>query len=105
MRRIISAAMLAAFAVPLHAADDAAVLDLAKKSGCFACHAVDKKMVGPAWQDVGKKYAGVAGAEAQLVVAVKKGGKANWGAIPMPPNATIKDADVQALVKYILALK
>ena len=105
MKVIIGAAMLAAFTLPLHAADDAAVMDLAKKSGCLACHSIDKKLVGPAWQDVGKKYAGATGAEAQLVATVKKGGKGVWGPIPMPPNATIKDADVQTLVKHILSLR
>jgi len=104
MKLITGAALLAAVSLPLHA-DDAKVMDLAKKSGCLACHAIDKKMVGPAWQDIGKKYAGVAGAEEQLAVTVKKGGKGNWGAIPMPPNATIKDADVRTIVQYILTLR
>jgi len=86
-------------------ADDDAMMALAKKSNCMACHSVDKKLVGPAYKDVAKKYDGNAGAEANLVEKVKKGGKGVWGAIPMPPNATVKDADVQALVQWILSLK
>lgn len=104
MKLVTTAALLAAASLPLHAAD-AAVMDLAKKSNCLACHSMDKKLVGPSWQDIGKKYAGVAGAEEQLVTAVKKGGKGNWGAMPMPPNATIKDEDARTLVKYILTLR
>ena len=78
---------------------------LAQKSGCLACHALDKKMVGPAWNDVGKKYADDATAAAQLVVKVKKGTKGIWGPIPMPPNVTIKDADIKTMVEFVLTLK
>lgn len=74
--------------------------DLATKSGCMACHAVDKKLVGPAYQDVAKKYK--AADEATLVAKVKAGGKGVWGQIPMPPNAAVKDEDVKTLVKWIL---
>ena len=75
--------------------------DLATKSGCMACHAVDKKLVGPAYQEVAKKYK--ASDEAMLVAKVKAGGKGVWGQIPMPPNAAVKDEDVKILVKWILA--
>jgi cytochrome c len=74
--------------------------DLATKSGCMACHAVDKKLVGPAYQEVAKKYK--AADEAMLIDKVKKGGKGNWGQIPMPPNDKLKDEDLKALVKWIL---
>lgn len=74
--------------------------DLATKSGCLACHAVDKKMVGPAYQDVAKKYK--AGDEAKLFEKVRKGGKGVWGPIPMPPNTAVKDADLHTLIKWIL---
>lgn len=80
-----------------------ASLDLAKKSNCMSCHQVDKKMVGPSYQDVAKKYAGNAGAAKMLAEKVKKGGKGTWGEIPMPPNAAVKDADIDTLVKWILA--
>lgn len=77
--------------------------DLATKSGCLACHAVDKKLVGPAYQDVAKKYAGDKTAEAKLADKVKKGGSGVWGAIPMPPNVAVSDKDAKTLVKWILA--
>jgi len=79
--------------------------DLLKKSGCTACHAVDKKVIGPAYQDVAAKYKGDAGAAAKLEDKVKKGGSGVWGAIPMPPNTQVSDADIKTLVTYILALK
>jgi cytochrome c len=84
-------------------------LDLAKKSGCLACHAVEKKVVGPAWGDVAAKYKGDAGAKAALVDKVKKGGKGNWtevtGGVPMPPySPRVADADIEALVDFILGL-
>ena len=75
--------------------------DLATKSGCMACHAADKKLVGPAYQEVAKKYK--AADEAKLVAKVKAGGKGVWGEIPMPPNAAVKDEDLKTLVKWILA--
>lgn len=74
--------------------------DLATKSGCMACHAVDKKMVGPAYQEVAKKYK--AADEAMLIDKVKKGGKGVWGQIPMPPNPKVSDADLKTLVTWIL---
>ncbi len=78
---------------------------LAKKYNCLACHSVDKKIVGPAYKDVAAKYKGDAGAEARLVAKVKNGGSGVWGPIPMPPNSSVPDADVKALVKWVLSLK
>ena len=66
---------------------------------------MDKKLVGPAYKDVAAKYRGDAGAEAKLVAKVKNGGSGVWGPIPMPPNSTVPDADVKALVKWVLSLK
>ncbi|MBK9022189.1 MAG: c-type cytochrome [Sulfuritalea sp.] len=74
--------------------------ELATKSGCMACHATDKKVVGPAYQEVAKKYK--AGDEAMLMDKVRKGGKGVWGQIPMPPNAAVKDEDLKTLIKWIL---
>ncbi len=79
--------------------------DLAKKSACMACHKIEGKLVGPGYKDVAKKYAGDAGAEAKLIAKVKAGGSGVWGAIPMPPNAAISDADVKKLVKWVLSMK
>ncbi|MBE0623531.1 MAG: c-type cytochrome [Burkholderiales bacterium] len=78
---------------------------LAKKYNCLACHTVDKKIIGPAYKDVAAKYKGDAGAEAKLIGKVKKGGAGVWGQIPMPPNATVPDADVKTLVKWVLSFK
>ncbi|MDD5296098.1 MAG: c-type cytochrome [Rhodocyclaceae bacterium] len=75
--------------------------DLAKASGCLACHAVDKKIVGPAYQDVAKKY--TKADAAKLVAKVKAGGTGVWGQIPMPPNANVSEANVKKLVDWILA--
>ena len=99
--KLIAAALISAAA--LVSAPAMANLDLAKKSNCMSCHAVDKKMVGPSYQDVAKKYAGNADAVKTLSAKVKAGGKGNWGQIPMPPNANVKDADIETLVKWILA--
>ena len=78
---------------------------LAKKYNCLACHAVDKKLIGPSYKDVAAKYKGNAGAEAKLIGKVKSGGSGAWGQIPMPPNASVPDADVKVLVKWILSTK
>jgi cytochrome c len=81
--------------------------DLAKKSNCFACHTTDKKLVGPAYRDVARRYAGDKTAEARLIEKVKKGGSGAWKdqgiVVPMPPNSTVKDEDIKALVRWILA--
>jgi cytochrome c len=84
-------------------------LDLAKKSGCLACHSVEKKIVGPAWKDVAARYKGKAGAKADLVGKVKKGGKGNWkkvtGGAPMPPySPRVSDANIEKLVDFVLGL-
>ena len=79
--------------------------ELAKKNACTACHAVDKKLVGPSYKDVAAKYRADKGAEAKLIEKVKKGGTGVWGQVPMPPNAAVKDEDVKTLVKWILGLK
>ena len=76
---------------------------LAQKNACMACHAVDKKLVGPAYQDVAKKYAGQADAQAQLAKSIKAGGSGKWGAVPMPPQAALSDADANTLAAWILA--
>lgn len=75
--------------------------DLAAKSACLACHAVDKKLIGPAFRDIAQRYK--AADEGMLVAKVKAGGKGVWGPIPMPPNAAVKDEDVKTLVRWILA--
>ncbi|MBX3675792.1 MAG: c-type cytochrome [Rhodocyclaceae bacterium] len=78
---------------------------LAKAKNCMSCHAVDKKVVGPSYKDVAKKYAGNAGAAATLEAKVKKGGSGVWGTVPMPPNPAVSDADIKKLVAWVLATK
>jgi cytochrome c len=76
--------------------------DLFKKSGCVSCHAVDKKLVGPALKDIAAKYKTQKGADAMLAAKIKKGGSGVWGVIPMPPNAAVSDADALTLSKWVL---
>jgi len=100
---IIALAGAALFAAGAAQAQDGAAL--LQKSGCTACHAVDKKIVGPSYNDVSAKYKGNAKAPALLAEKVKKGGVGTWGQIPMPPNANVSDADIKTMVTHILALK
>ena len=78
---------------------------LAQANGCMTCHQIDKKVLGPAYKEVADKYRGNAGAQAMLVKKVKDGGKGVWGEMVMPPNAHVKDADIAAIVKWVLTLK
>ena len=96
---------LAALGLAVAAAPALASEELAAKNSCTACHAVDKKIVGPSFKEVAAKYKGDAKAEAMLVEKVKKGGVGVWGQVPMPPNAGVKDADVKTLVKWVLSQK
>ena len=79
--------------------------DLLKKHACVACHQIDKKLVGPAYNDVAAKYKGNAKAADMLADKVKKGGSGVWGPVAMPPNPQVPDADIKAMVAYVLALK
>ncbi len=93
----------------LSAGQVSADLELAKNSGCLACHGIDKKVVGPAWKDIATRYKDDGGAKAALVAKVKKGGKGAWdestGGVPMPPySPRVADADIDTLVDFILAL-
>ena len=87
-------------ACPVMASDE-----LAKKHACFACHTVDKMVVGPSYKDVAAKYRGDKEAAKKLAVKVKNGSQGVWGTIPMPPNSAVPDADINALVKWILSQK
>ncbi|MCC7487396.1 MAG: c-type cytochrome [Burkholderiales bacterium] len=89
-----------ALAAPLARADAA----LLKKHNCISCHQVDKKILGPSYREVAKKYKGQKDIAAKLAAKVKKGGQGVWGQVPMPPNAAVPDADIQKMVAYILAL-
>jgi cytochrome c551/c552 len=83
-----------------------AVLDvqaLMSANGCTACHAVDKKIVGPAFKEVALKYAKQSGAVAQVAHNIRAGGTGKWGTIPMPPFGNLSEPEVQALARYVLA--
>ena len=100
MKRIILSLALAgtALALPVQASEE-----LAKKNNCLACHAIDKKLVGPAYQEVAKKYAGQKDADAMLAKSIKAGGSGKWGAVPMPAQAALSDAEAATLAKWVLA--
>ena len=89
----------------LAAAPAFANADLAQKKNCMACHAVDKKVLGPAYKDVAAKYAGQKDALDKLSAKVVKGGSGVWGNIPMPANPQVTDAEAKQLVAWILTLK
>ncbi len=78
---------------------------LAKSKNCMACHATDKKLVGPSYKDVAKKYAGDKTAADKLAAKIIKGGSGVWGAIPMPANPQVNEADAKKLATWVLGLK
>jgi len=104
MKPFVAALALAAGAAFVSAPASASEA-LLKKNNCTACHAIDKKLVGPSYKDVAKKYASQGDAAKTLAEKVKKGGKGNWGQVPMPPNPAVSDADIAEMIKYVLSLK
>lgn len=103
MKRILLALLLgSAASFPVLAVD---MPPQAVSNGCAACHAIDHKVVGPAWKDVAAKYRGNKAAEAKLIDKVTHGGAGVWGPVPMPPNDKVAAKDIKFLVHFILALK
>jgi cytochrome c len=104
---MIKQVMLTAASAALLAMAGAASADqaLAQKNACMSCHGVDKKIVGPAFKEVAKKYAGDKGAQARLVEKVKTGGKGVWGEVPMPPSPQVKPEDANKIIAWVLSLK
>ena len=80
-------------------------LQLATAKNCMACHAVDKKLVGPSYKDVAAKYSGQKDAAAKLEAKILKGGAGVWGPVPMPANAQVNPDEAKKLVAWILAQK
>jgi cytochrome c len=85
----------------VHAADAAKAKELAAKNACLGCHAVDRKLVGPAYKDVAAKYKGTDASK--LAASIKAGGSGKWGPIPMPAQAALSEADAKTLAEWILA--
>ncbi|ANQ86660.1 c-type cytochrome [Azoarcus olearius] len=102
MKVFVAAAVAAGL---LSAAPAFANADLAKAKNCLACHAVDKKLVGPAYKEVAAKYAGQKDAAAMLATKVQKGGVGVWGQVPMPPNPQVNADEAKKLVDWILSQK
>ena len=100
---MVGVAMASAFASQAAMAD--AGLDLAKSKNCMACHAVATKLVGPAYKDVAAKYAGQKDAVDKLSAKIIKGGSGVWGAVPMPANTQVNEAEAKKLAAWVLTLK
>ena len=103
MRKLPASLLIALTAVA--AAPAFAQADLAQKKNCMACHAIDKKLVGPSYKDVAAKYAGQKDAVDKLAQKVVKGGSGAWGAVPMPANPQVTEAEAKQLVAWILTQK
>jgi cytochrome c len=103
MRKLPASLLIALTAVA--AAPAFAQADLAQKKNCMACHAIDKKLVGPSYKDVAAKYAGQKDAVDKLAQKVVKGGSGTWGAVPMPANPQVTEAEAKQLVGWILTQK
>lgn len=86
-------------------AENEKALTLIGSSDCTTCHGIDKKIIGPAYKDVAKKYEDTPATEDTLIAKVKKGGSGNWGNLVMTPHPDLPDEDIRVMVKYILSLK
>jgi cytochrome c len=102
MKAFIALASLAALCATAPAFANA---DLAQKKTCMACHATDKKIVGPAYKDVAAKYAGQKDAAAKLAEKIMKGGSGVWGQVPMPANPQVNAAEASQLAAWVLSIK
>ncbi len=99
-RTLLTLAMTLTVAAPAMAD-----MALATSKNCMACHAVDKKLVGPSYKDVAAKYAGQKDAVDKLSVKIIKGGAGVWGPVPMPPNAQVSEADAKKLAAWVMTQK
>ena len=101
MKRVLLAMMVALTVAAPAFADQA----LATSKNCMACHALDKKLVGPAYKDVAAKYASDKAAVDKLATKIMKGGSGVWGPVPMPANAQVNDAEAKKLAAWVMSLK
>ena len=97
---IVAAAVALVAAMPARAS-----ADLAQKKNCMACHATDKKLIGPAYKEVAAKYAGQKDAADKLADKIVKGGSGVWGAVPMPANPQVTPAEAKQLAAWVLTVK
>jgi cytochrome c len=98
-RLFLSSAVIAA---PLSSMANEALLN---KYACVACHQAQQKVVGPSWKQISEKYRDGSKTAAQLAASIKSGGSGKWGAMPMPPQSQVSEADLQALATWILSYK
>ncbi len=107
MKQLTMGLLLALLALPMSAAqaavDAAKAQEVGNKNACFGCHAVDRKLVGPAYKDVAAKYKDDPRAFATLAKKVRTGGSGVWGPIPQPPSPAISEADLKIMLDWILA--
>jgi cytochrome c len=100
MKRALFVLLAAAACTPV-----LADLALATAKNCMACHAVDKKLVGPAYKEVAAKYAGQKDAVDKLAVKIMKGGSGVWGPVPMPANTQVNEAEAKKLAAWVMSVK
>lgn len=97
---------LLALAITVSVATPAmADLALAQSKNCMACHAIDKKVVGPSYKDVAKKFASQKDAVDMLAGKIMKGSQGVWGPVPMPPNAQVNEAEAKKLAEWVMSQK
>jgi cytochrome c len=101
-KRVVLAVALALYTAAGSALADA---ELVKKHNCVACHANERKVLGPSFKDVAARYGAEKGAAEKLAKKIKEGGVGVWGQMPMPPQPQVSDADALALAKYVLTIK
>jgi cytochrome c len=102
---ILSAAHVAFASPALSAKEAAAAAELAKSNGCLSCHAMDEKIVGPAYSKVAAKYSADADAAASLAQSIRNGSAGKWGRIPMPAHGTMNQEDINLLARWVLTIK
>lgn len=102
-KQVVLAASALLITAGAYAMDAPAAKALASKSACLACHAADKKLVGPAYKDVAAKHQGQANAEATVAARIKSGGSGLYGPVPMPPQPALKDDELKLLAAWVLA--
>lgn len=96
---------LATLSLPTLAAEPNPTVSLMQKNGCFACHDVQQKVIGPAYREVANRYTGDAAAPATLLAKIKHGGSGVWGTAGMPPQSHLKDDEIRAMIEWVLSQK